>query len=85
MIGAGSVVTKDVGTQELWYGNPAKFKGYVCKCGQKCDETLICQDCRMGVNSYVCLIAMLLFTGKNITYENSYNRRCRVYLQYETK
>lgn len=58
MIGAGSVVTKDVGTQELWYGNPAKFKGYVCKCGQKCDETLICQDCRMGgVNSYVCLMA----------------------------
>ena len=58
MIGAGSVVTKDVGTQELWYGNPAKFKGYVCKCGQKCDETLVCNDCEMGgVNSYVCLMA----------------------------
>ena len=48
MIGAGSVVTKDVGTQELWYGNPAKFKGYVCKCGQKCDETLVCNDCEGG-------------------------------------
>ena len=58
MIGAGSVVTKDVGPQELWYGNPAKFKGYVCKCGQKCDETLVCNDCEMGgVNSYVCLMA----------------------------
>ncbi|WP_152057734.1 acyltransferase [Aliarcobacter butzleri] len=48
MIGAGSVVTKDVGEQELWFGNPAKFKGYVCKCGQKCDETLVCNDCEMG-------------------------------------
>lgn len=25
MIGAGSVVTKDVPANELWYGNPAKF------------------------------------------------------------
>jgi acetyltransferase-like isoleucine patch superfamily enzyme len=46
MIGAGSVITKDVPAQELWYGNPAKHKGYVCKCGQKCDELLICNDCK---------------------------------------
>lgn len=46
MIGAGSVVTKNVGIQELWYGNPAVHKGYVCKCGQKCDATLICNDCK---------------------------------------
>ena len=46
MIGAGSVVTKNVGTQELWYGNPAKHKGYVCKCGQKCDKNLICYECK---------------------------------------
>lgn len=46
MIGAGSVVTKDVYTQELWYGNPAKHKGYVCKCGQKCDKSLICDECK---------------------------------------
>ena len=46
MIGAGSVVTKDVGTQELWYGNPARHKGYVCKCGQKCDDKLICDECK---------------------------------------
>ena len=42
MIGAGSVVTKDIGTQELWYGNPAKHRGYVCKCGQKCDGNWVC-------------------------------------------
>ena len=46
MIGAGSVVTKDVRNQELWFGNPATHRGYVCKCGQKCDESLVCNDCR---------------------------------------
>jgi UDP-2-acetamido-3-amino-2,3-dideoxy-glucuronate N-acetyltransferase len=46
MIGAGSVVTKDVNAQELWYGNPAKHRGYVCKCGQKCNISLICTDCK---------------------------------------
>lgn len=46
MIGAGSVVTRNIGDQELWYGNPAAFRGYVCKCGQKCDESLICAECR---------------------------------------
>ncbi|MCR4942486.1 MAG: N-acetyltransferase [Campylobacter sp.] len=45
MVGAGSVVTKNIGEQELWYGNPAKFHGYVCKCGQKCDESLVCKEC----------------------------------------
>lgn len=49
MIGAGSVVTKKVGKQELWFGNPAKHKGYVCKCGQKCDKTLVCDECK-GTN-----------------------------------
>lgn len=46
MIGAGSVVTKNVGDHELWYGNPAKFSSYVCKCGQKADETFVCEDCK---------------------------------------
>jgi acetyltransferase-like isoleucine patch superfamily enzyme len=46
MIGAGSVVTKNIGIQELWYGNPARHKGYVCKCGQKCTENLICNECK---------------------------------------
>ncbi|MFY9141769.1 acyltransferase [Sulfuricurvum sp.] len=46
MIGAGSVLTKNVGVQELWYGNPAKMKGYVCTCGQKCDQSLSCTDCK---------------------------------------
>jgi UDP-2-acetamido-3-amino-2,3-dideoxy-glucuronate N-acetyltransferase len=45
MVGAGSVVTRDIGRQELWYGNPAKHKGYVCKCGNKTDSNLVCTDC----------------------------------------
>ncbi|MHC1604819.1 MAG: acyltransferase [Candidatus Methanofastidiosia archaeon] len=35
MIGAGSVVTKDVPAYGLVYGNPAKLKGFVCRCGRK--------------------------------------------------
>lgn len=47
MIGAGSVITKNIGNQELWYGNPANRKGLVCKCGAKCDESLVCHECRV--------------------------------------
>ena len=35
MIGSGSVVTKDVPDHALVFGNPARIKGFVCKCGEK--------------------------------------------------
>jgi len=47
MIGAGSVVTKNIGKHELWYGNPATKRGYVCKHGHKCNENLICHTCNI--------------------------------------
>lgn len=33
LIGAGSVITKDVPAYTLWYGNPAKQRGFVTKEG----------------------------------------------------
>jgi acetyltransferase-like isoleucine patch superfamily enzyme len=35
MIGSGSVVTKDVPDYGLVYGNPARLRGFVCKCGNR--------------------------------------------------
>ena len=44
MVGAGSVVTKNVPDYALVYGNPAQLKGYVCECGTKLIE-LCCKKC----------------------------------------
>lgn len=44
MVGAGSVVTKDVPAHGLVFGNPAKLAGHVCKCGQKM-ENKKCASC----------------------------------------
>jgi UDP-2-acetamido-3-amino-2,3-dideoxy-glucuronate N-acetyltransferase len=42
---AGSVVTKDVPAHAFVAGNPARFKGWVCSCGHRLDERLVCADC----------------------------------------
>ena len=44
-VGAGAVVTKDVRDHALIYGNPAKFHGWVCECGEKLDGKLLCPAC----------------------------------------
>ncbi len=38
MIGAGSVVTKDVPDFGLVYGNPARLKGFVCRHGERAEQ-----------------------------------------------
>ena len=48
MVGMGSVVNKDIAAHTLWYGNPARLKGYVCFCGDKLDESLYCTPCGQG-------------------------------------
>jgi UDP-2-acetamido-3-amino-2,3-dideoxy-glucuronate N-acetyltransferase len=40
MIGAGSVITKDIPPFTLWYGNPGTHKGYVTKFGEVLDLNL---------------------------------------------
>ena len=48
MVGAGSVVTKDVPDYALVVGNPAGIKGYVCQCGERLyalEDMYICSIC----------------------------------------
>lgn len=41
MIGAGSVVTKNVPAYTVWYGNPARMQGYITSEGLLLDQNLV--------------------------------------------
>lgn len=48
MVGAGSLVLKDVDDYSLVFGSPAEHRGYVCKCGKGIefsDSLSSCQHC----------------------------------------
>ncbi len=38
MVGAGSVVTRDIPDYGLAWGNPARLRGFVCPCGSKLER-----------------------------------------------
>lgn len=42
VVGAGSVVTKNVPPYTIVVGNPAKLIGYACACGRKLNDDLLC-------------------------------------------
>ncbi|MBI3158055.1 MAG: N-acetyltransferase [Chloroflexi bacterium] len=53
LVGAGSVVTKDVPDHGLALGNPARLRGFVCACGHQVEKqsedgrqvVAVCPDC----------------------------------------
>lgn len=57
MVGAGSVVTRDVPDYGLVSGNPARLRGYVCPCGEKLqqkeialgEKILYCPECNFEI------------------------------------
>jgi len=42
-VAAGAVVVRDVGAHELVAGSPAKRIGWVCECGKRLNEQLVCE------------------------------------------
>lgn len=53
LIGAGSVITKDVPAYALMIGNPAKLKGYVCQCGEKLQKEENIFSCKRCGEKYM--------------------------------
>jgi UDP-2-acetamido-3-amino-2,3-dideoxy-glucuronate N-acetyltransferase len=64
LIGAGSVVTEDIPPHALAYGNPARIRGFVCRCSRKLEveekkETYVLmrcplcnKECKIAVEDY---------------------------------
>jgi len=50
LIGAGSVVTGDVPSHHLVYGNPAEFKGLICRCTEPLPSKDATVQCTCGLS-----------------------------------
>jgi UDP-2-acetamido-3-amino-2,3-dideoxy-glucuronate N-acetyltransferase len=46
MVGAGTVVNRDVADHELVVGNPCRRIGWACECGGRLDDDFQCGECR---------------------------------------
>jgi UDP-2-acetamido-3-amino-2,3-dideoxy-glucuronate N-acetyltransferase len=44
-LGAGAIVTKDVPDHALVVGNPARQIGWMCRCGERLGDDLVCPVC----------------------------------------
>jgi UDP-2-acetamido-3-amino-2,3-dideoxy-glucuronate N-acetyltransferase len=58
LIGAGSVVTEDIPPHALAYGNPARIRGFVCRCSRKLEvrekkKTYVLMRCRFCDEQYM--------------------------------
>lgn len=56
LIGAGSVVTEDIPSHAVAYGNPAEIRGFVCKCGRKLKKETRARKKKQDFVWMVCLI-----------------------------
>lgn len=45
LVGAGAVVTRDVGAHAVMLGNPARQAGWACSCGERVDPGVPCGRC----------------------------------------
>lgn len=54
VVGAGSVVTKDVVDHAIVVGNPAAQTGWACDCGRTLDAGLRCHECGRSYRSSSC-------------------------------
>lgn len=72
MIGAGSVVTKDVQAHALVMGNPTRHQAWVCRCGNKLQQTHFARIDPSGASSarYACTTCTARYlSSDNVMYD----------------